>query len=1220
MVAPAPAKENDVALTRLERLLSERIVILDGAWGVLLQGRGLTEEEFRGDRFRDHPRDVRGDPDLLNLTQPEIISSVHHAYLDAGADITTTNTFTATSIGQADYGLQDAVYDINLAGARLAREAVARHEDRFVAGSVGPLNVTLSLSPKVEDASYRKVTFDQVYEAYAEQIRGLRDGGVDLLLIETIFDTLNAKAAIAAAMDVAPEVPRWISVTIVDRSGRTLSGQTIEAFWTSVEHAEPFSVGVNCSLGAAEMRPYLEALATVAPVFTTCHPNAGLPNAFGGYDEQPDTTAKYLREFAEAGLANILGGCCGTTPEHIRRVTTALEGLPPRRVPASRRLTSFSGLEPFVIRPDTGFVMIGERTNITGSRRFHRLIDAGDFQGGVEVALEQVRGGANLIDVNMDADLLDSDQAMSTFLNLVATEPEIARVPVMIDSSKWSVIEAGLKCVQGKGVVNSISLKEGDEAFLEKARTARRYGAGVVVMAFDEKGQADTVERKVQICERAYRLLTEEADLEPEDIIFDPCILAIATGIEEHNGYAKAFIAATRIIKERCPGVRISGGVSNLSFSFRGNDVVREAIHSAFLYHAIQAGLDMAIVNAGQLTLYQDIPADLLEHVEDIIFDRRPDATERMVTFAGNVRGEATKRERDLTWREGTVQDRLKHALIHGIVDFIEEDTEEARAQYPRPLEVIEGPLMEGMQVVGDLFGSGRMFLPQVVKSARAMKKAVAYLEPFMEEEKLRLGTTDRAQGKVVLATVKGDVHDIGKNIVGVVLGCNNYEVIDLGVMVPADVLLDTAADERCDIVGVSGLITPSLDEMVHVAKEMERRGIDLPLLIGGATTSKQHTAVRIAPEYGNPTVHVIDASRVVGVVSDLLDPERRSKLDRQNREDQQRLREQHAERDRRPLLPYDEARANRTPIVWHQRDLAVPAFTGTRVVEAPIETLRPYIDWTFFFTAWELKGRFPAILDHPAHGAAARELYENANDELDELVASDRISARGVYGFWPANTDGDDLVLQTGPGGVRFHMLRQQADHGDGRPNRSLADYVAPAETGLADHVGAFAVTAGIGVDEVVAQFEADHDDYRAIMVKALADRLAEAFAEHLHEVARREWYETGPAMTNEELIAERYRGIRPAFGYPSCPDHSEKRTLFDLLDAARLGMDLTESWAMLPAASVSGLYFGHPAARYFNVGRIGRDQVEDCARRKGIEVAEAERWLRPNLAYDPD
>jgi 5-methyltetrahydrofolate--homocysteine methyltransferase len=1216
----APSKTNDEVRSRLEQLLSERIVILDGAWGVLLQGRGLTEEEFRGERFRDHPRDVKGDPDLLNLTQPGIVSSVHHDYLEAGADITTTNTFTATSIGQADYGLQDAVYDMNVAGASLAREAVAGFDDRFVAGSVGPLNVTLSLSPKVEDASYRKVTFDQVYEAYAEQIRGLRDGGVDLLLIETIFDTMNAKAAIAAAIDVAPDIPRWISVTIVDRSGRTLSGQTIEAFWTSVEHARPFSVGVNCSLGAAEMRPYLEALATVAPVYTTCHPNAGLPNAFGGYDEQPDTTAKYLREFAEAGLANILGGCCGTTPEHIRRVAAALEGLPPRRVPAPRRLTSFSGLEPFAIRPDTGFVMIGERTNITGSKRFHRLIDAGDFQGGVEVALEQVRGGANLIDVNMDADLLDSEQAMTTFLNLVATEPEIARVPIMIDSSKWSVIEAGLKCVQGKGVVNSISLKEGDEAFLEKARTARRYGAGAVVMAFDEKGQADTVDRKVQICERAYRLLIDEAGFEPQDIIFDPCILAIATGIEEHNGYAKAFIEATRVIKERCPGVRISGGVSNLSFSFRGNDMVREAIHSAFLYHAIQAGLDMAIVNAGQLMLYQDIPADLLEHVEDIIFDRRPDATERMVTFAENVRGEATKRERDLTWREGTVEDRLKHALVHGIVDFIEEDTEEARAQYPRPLEVIEGPLMEGMQIVGDLFGSGRMFLPQVVKSARAMKKAVAYLEPFMEEEKLRLGTTDRAQGKVVLATVKGDVHDIGKNIVGVVLGCNNYEVIDLGVMVAADVLLDTAANEGCDIVGVSGLITPSLDEMVHVAKEMERRGIDLPLLIGGATTSKQHTAVRIAPEYGNPTVHVIDASRVVGVVSDLLDPERRAKLDRQNREDQQHLREQYAERDRRPLLPYAEARANRTPIVWHQQDLASPSFTGTRIVEASIETLRPYIDWTFFFTAWELKGRFPAILDHPAHGAAARELFENATELLDELVAGHRISARGVYGFWPANADGDDLALEVGAGGVRFHMLRQQADHGDGRPNRSLADFVAPAETGLTDHVGAFAVTAGIGVDEVVAEFEADNDDYRAIMVKALADRLAEAFAEHLHEVARREWYETGPRMVNEELIAERYRGIRPAFGYPSCPDHSEKRTLFRLLRAERLGMDLTESFAMLPAASVSGLYFGHPAARYFNVGRIGRDQVEDCARRKGIEVAEAERWLRPNLAYDPD
>src|SRR6266498_2452619 len=1203
MVADAAAKGNDVALARLERLLAERIVILDGAWGVLLQGRGLTEEEFRGDRFRDHPRDVRGDPDLLNLTQPDIISSVHHAYLDAGADITTTNTFTATSIGQADYGLQGAVYDMNLAGARLAREAVARHEDSFVAGSVGPLNVTLSLSPRVEDASYRTVTFDQVYEAYAEQIRGLRDGGVDLLRVRLV-DTLNAKAAIAAAMDVAPELPRWISVTIVDRSGRTLSGQTIEAFWTSVEHAEPFSVGVNCSLGAAEMRPYLQALATVAPVFTTCHPNAGLPNAFGGYDEQPDTTAKYLREFAEAGLANILGGCCGTTPEHIRRVATALEGLPPRRVPASRRLTSFSGLEPFSIRPDTGFVMIGERTNITGSRRFHRLIDAGDFQGGVEVALEQVRGGANLIDVNMDADLLDSEQAMSTFLNLVATEPEIARVPVMIDSSKWSVIEAGLKCVQGKGVVNSISLKEGDEAFLEKARTARRYGAGVVVMAFDEKGQADTVERKVQICERAYRLLTEEADLEPEDIIFDPCILAIATGIEEHNGYAKAFIEAARIIKERCPGVRISGGVSNLSFSFRGNDVVREAIHSAFLYHAIQAGLDMAIVNAGQLTLYQDIPADLLEHVEDIIFDRRPDATERMVTFAGNVRGEATKRERDLTWREGTVQDRLKHALIHGIVDFIEEDTEEARAQYPRPLEVIEGPLMEGMQVVGDLFGSGRMFLPQVVKSARAMKKAVAYLEPFMEEEKLRLGTTDRAQGKVVLATVKGDVHDIGKNIVGVVLGCNNYEVIDLGVMVPAAKILQTAIDEKVDMIGLSGLITPSLDEMVNVAKEMERRELDLPLLIGGATTSKQHTAVRIAPEYMQPTLHVLDASRVVGVVSSLLDAPRREKLDQENRELQERLREQHAEKERKPLLPIEEARANKERVPFDE--LPTPPFTGTEIVEVELSTLREYIDWQFFFHAWELKGKFPAILDQPA----ARELYDEAQALLDELVAGGLLQARGVYGFWPAHTEGDDVVLANG---TRFCFLRQQSAYGDSRPNRSLADYVALD----GDHVGAFAVAIH-GADELAGRAEADHDDYRAIMVKALADRFAEAFAEYLHQRARREWYEPDEQLSSEDLIAERFRGIRPAFGYPACPDHTEKRKLFDLLGAEQLGIELTETYAMTPAAAVSGIYLAHPQARYFSVGRLGRDQVEDYAARKGMTLEEAERWLAPNLGYE--
>jgi len=1203
----------------LASLLADRIVVLDGAWGVLLQGRGLSEEEFRGERFRDHPRDVRGDPDLLNLTHPEIIASVHDAYLDAGADITTTNTFTATSIGQADYGLADIAYDMNLAGARLAREATARHGCGFVAGSVGPLNVTLSMSPKVDDSSFRTVAFDQVYEAYAEQIRGLSDGGVDLLLIETIFDTLNAKAAIAAAMDVAPELPLWISVTIVDRSGRTLSGQTIEAFWTSIEHAEPLIVGVNCSLGASEMRPYIESLARVAPVPTSCYPNAGLPNAFGGFDETPEITSSLLRGFAQDGLVNVVGGCCGTTPEHIRMIADAVRGLPRRELPEqTERLTTFAGLEPFRITPETVFVMIGERTNITGSKRFRRLIESGDYQGGVEVAAEQVRSGANVIDVNMDADLLDSEKAMTTFLNLIATEPEIARVPIMIDSSKWSVIEAGLKCVQGRGIVNSISLKEGEDDFLAKARRIKRYGAAVVVMAFDEQGQAGTVERKVEICERAYRLLTQDAGYDPSDIIFDPNILAIATGMEEHDDFARAFIEATREIKRRCPGSKVSGGVSNLSFSFRGNEPVRQAIHSAFLYHARAAGLDMAIVNAGQLPVYDDIPKDLLEHVEDIIFNRRPDATERMVAFAETVKGGGMVREVDLSWREAPVEERLSHALVHGIVDFIEEDTEEARRRYDRPLEVIEGPLMDGMRIVGDLFGAGKMFLPQVVKSARAMKRAVAYLEPFMEAEKESSGSEARSQGKVVLATVKGDVHDIGKSIVGVVLGCNSYEVIDLGVMAPADLILDTATERGCDIVGLSGLITPSLDEMVNVANEMQRRGMDLPLLIGGATTSRQHTAVRIAPRYDRPTIHVIDASRVVGVVSSLLDADRRAKLDRENRELQERLRRQHEERERTPLLPYRRAVENRTPIEWRVEDLAVPSFTGTRVVEPVLSTLRPYIDWTFFFTAWELKGRFPAILDHAAHGAAARELFEHANQLLDGIVADGLLQARGVFGFWPANAEGDDLVLENG---AVFPMLRQQVYRGgDGRPNRSLADYLAPAESGLADHIGAFAVTAGLGADDLVKRFEAEHDDYRAIMVKALADRLAEAFAEHLHEEARLAWgYET-ERRSSEELIAERYRGIRPAFGYPACPDHSQKRRLFDLLGARELGIDLTGSCAMTPPASVSGLYLAHPQARYFNVGRIGKDQLEDYARRQGESVAEAERWLRPNLAYDAD
>ncbi|MDX6512582.1 MAG: 5-methyltetrahydrofolate--homocysteine methyltransferase, partial [Gaiellaceae bacterium] len=961
-------------------------------------------------------------------------------------------------IGQADYGLEDAVYDMNVAGARLARAAAEEAGgDRFVAGSVGPLNITLSLSPRVEDPGYRAVTFDRVRDAYAEQIRGLRDGGVDLLLIETVFDTLNAKAAIAAAIDVAPDLPRWISVTIVDRSGRTLSGQTVEAFWTAVEHANPLLVGVNCSLGAADMRPFVSDLARFAPVYTSCHPNAGLPNAFGGYDEGPEMTSGLLREFAEAGWVNLVGGCCGTTPEHTRAIAAAVEGLAPRVVPEPRHAARFSGLEPFEIREDTNFVLIGERTNVTGSARFRRLIEADDFQGAVDVALEQVRGGANILDVNMDADLLDSERAMTRFLNVVATEPEVARLPIMVDSSRWSVLQAGLKCIQGKGIVNSISLKEGEEAFLEQARTIRRYGAAAIVMAFDEEGQAATVEDKVRICGRAYDLLTADG-FPAEDIVFDPNVLAVATGIEEHDRYALDFIEALPLIKARCPGVHTSGGISNLSFSFRGNDVVREAMHAAFLFHAIRAGLDMGIVNAGQLAVYQDIPADLLERVEDVIFARRADATERLVELAESVRGEGTKRELDLSWREAPVEERLSYALVHGVVDFIEEDTEEARQRAARPLDVIEGPLMSGMQVVGDLFGDGKMFLPQVVKSARAMKRAVAYLEPYMEAEKAAAGNGGgpSTQGKVVLATVKGDVHDIGKNIVGVVLGCNNYEVVDLGVMVPAQTILDTAVELGAHAVGLSGLITPSLDEMVNVAQEMERRGLDLPLLIGGATTSKQHTAVRIAPAYSKPTVHVLDASRVVGVVSDLLDDERSVRLDTENRELQERLREQHSERAGKPLLPFAEAQANRERVAFD--DLSTPAFVGRRVVEADLATLREYVDWQFFFHAWELKGKFPAILEQPA----ARDLWDDAQQLLDAIVAEGSLVARGVHGFWPASSDGDDIVVQDDNDDelTRFCFLRQQSAYGDSRPNRSLADWVAAS----GDYIGAFAVTAGIG------------------------------------------------------------------------------------------------------------------------------------------------------------
>jgi 5-methyltetrahydrofolate--homocysteine methyltransferase len=1190
-------------IEQFKNLLDERLVLLDGSYGVLIQKTVKGEDAYRGERFADHPRDLAGDPDLLNLTRPEVVREIHRSYLEAGADVVTTNTFTATTIGQADYGLEPHAYEMNVEGARLAR-AAADELDRpaWVAGSIGPLNVSLSLSPKVDDPTFRNATFDQVREAYAEQIRGLVEGGVDILMVETIFDTLNAKAALVAAQDVAPDLPLWISFTAVDRSGRNLSGQTVEAFWTSVEHAEPLIVGVNCSLGATEMRPFVEDLARVASTYTACHPNAGLPNQFGEHDEQPDDTSRILGEFAREGLVNVVGGCCGTTPDHIRAIGRAVNGTRSRKVPARSDRPRWSGLEPFELGPDTGFVVVGERTNVTGSARFRRLIEADDYQGAVDVALEQVRGGANLLDVNMDADLLDAERAMTTFLNVIATEPEVARIPIMVDSSRWSALEAGLKCIQGKGVVNSISLKEGEEQFLDQATTVRRYGAGVVVMAFDEQGQADTVERKVEICGRAYDLLTEQADFQPEDIVFDPNVLAVGTGIEEHNDYARNFIEALPLIKKRCPGSRTSGGISNLSFSFRGNDVVREAMHAAFLFHAIQAGLDMGIVNAGQLAVYQDIPEELLEHVEDVIFNRRPDATERLVTLADNYRGEGTKRELDVAWRDAPVEKRLEHALVHGIVDHIEEDTEEARQRADRPLDVIEGPLMAGMQVVGDLFGSGKMFLPQVVKSARAMKRAVAYLEPYMEDEK----GEDRTQGRVVLATVKGDVHDIGKNIVGVVLGCNNYDVIDLGVMVSADKILDTAVTEGCDIVGLSGLITPSLDEMVNVAKEMERRGFELPLLIGGATTSKQHTAVRIAPSYSQPTLHVLDASRVVGVVSNLLDPVRRAALAQENTELQDRLRDQHAERDRKPLLAIEEARANRQEVEFGE--LSVPEFTGTRAVEPTLEELVPYIDWQFFFHAWELKGKFPAILDQPA----AKELYDDAQELLGEIVRDGSLQARGVYGFWPARADGDDIVLENG---ARLPMLRQQSDYGDSRPNRSLADYVAPD----GDHLGGFAVSIH-GADELAARYESEHDDYRAIMVKALADRLAEAFAEYLHEVARRQWYEAGPKLSSDELIAERFRGIRPAYGYPASPDHSEKATLFALLGADELGMELTETFATIPGASVSGIYLGHPQARYFAVGRIARDQAEDYAARKGMELAEVERWLRPNLAYEPE
>jgi 5-methyltetrahydrofolate--homocysteine methyltransferase len=1235
----------------LADLLAGRILVLDGAMGTMVQRLGLTEADFRGTRFAGHPRDLAGDNDLLVLTRPDLIRAIHEEYLAAGADIIETCTFNGTAIAQADYGLEAVAREINVEAARLACAAAAAWtartpgRPRFVAGSIGPTNKTLSISPDVNDPSARAVTFDLMRASYAEQIAGLIEGGCHALLVETIFDTLNAKAAIVAAEEVfdrlGVRLPLLLSVTIADRSGRTLSGQTVDAFWVSVAHARPLAVGLNCALGAKQLRPYLADLARVADVFVSCHPNAGLPNAFGQYDEQPGETAACLREFATAGLVNIVGGCCGTTPTHIRAIAAAVEGIPPRRVPARGEagptgtrqgddeppapwealgLTCYAGLETLTLRPDSAFQMIGERTNVTGSARFRRLITSGDFAAAVGVALDQVRGGANILDVNMDEGMLDSEQAMTRFLNLVATEPEVARLPVMIDSSRWSVIEAGLKCVQGKALVNSISLKEGEEEFLRRAAVVRRYGAAAVVMAFDEQGQAETRERKVAVLERAYRLLVDRAGYRPLDIVLDPAVLTIGTGIEDHNRYAMAFIEATRALKARCPGAKISGGISNLSFAFRGNEPVREAMHAAFLYHAIRAGLDMGIVNAGQLAVYEDIPPELLERVEDLIFDRRPDATERLVQVAGTVQGEAKRKEPELAWRAAPVEARLAHALVHGVLDFLAQDVEEARTRYPHPLAVIEGPLMDGMKVVGDLFGSGRMFLPQVVKSARAMKQAVACLLPYMEADRTASG--HRAQGRVLLATVKGDVHDIGKNIVGVVLGCNDYEVVDLGVMVPAARILDEAEGRGADVIGLSGLITPSLDEMVAVATEMERRGSTVPLLIGGATTSRQHTAVRIAPRYSGPTAYVPDASRVAGVVRSLLSPELRPEFERVNRAEQEATRRQHASRPVRRLLSYADARANADRLDWQGVTPAVPAFLGRRVIDPlPLAELVPLIDWTYFFAAWQVKGRFPALLDDPVRGSAARELYDDGRRLLDEIVAAGLLGARGVYGFWPAASEDDDIVLFADASRTReltrFPMLRQQEETADGGPNRSLADFVAPRGP-VADYLGAFAVTAGVGTDELVARYRDQRDDYRAIMVKALADRLAEAAAEWIHARARRDWgYGRDEHLGPDDLRAERYRGIRPAFGYPACPDHSEKWRLFELLDAAPLGLSLTESAAMSPAASVSGLYFSHPAARYFSVGRVGADQVESYARRKHVATSEAERWLAPNLGY---
>jgi 5-methyltetrahydrofolate--homocysteine methyltransferase len=1238
--AARPPRSREERAALLPSLLAQRILVIDGAMGTLIQSYELDEAGFRGDdaRFRDHPRDLRGDNDLLSITQPAIVRAIHDAYLDAGADIIETNTFTATRIAQADYALEDVVREMNASAARIAREAADAAEaaepdrPRFVAGALGPTNRTGSISPDVNDPSARNVTFEELAAAYQEAAEGLIEGGADLLLIETIFDTLNGKAAIfgveTAFEATGVRLPLIVSGTIVDASGRTLSGQTVEAFWTSVAHARPVIVGLNCALGAGALRPHVADLSRVAPIPVSVYPNAGLPNEFGGYDDTPESMAHVIGGFARDGLVNVAGGCCGSTPAHVRAIADAVAGLPPRVPPEVEPKTRLAGLEMLEIpQPGNVFVNVGERTNVTGSRKFAKLILEDRFEEAVEVARQQVDAGAQLIDVNMDEAMLDSAAAMTRFLRLIASEPDISRVPVMIDSSKWSVIEAGLRCVQGKSVVNSISMKEGEDAFLEHARLCRRYGAAVVVMAFDEAGQADTVERKVTIARRAYELLTTKAGFAPEDVILDPNIFAIATGIEEHNGYAVAFIEATRRLKAELPGVKISGGVSNVSFSFRGNDPVREAIHSVFLYHAIAAGMDMGIVNAGQLAIYDDIDPDLRELVEDVVLNRRPDATERLLAVADAVGAQERAAGADvLAWRALPVQERLTHALVEGIDAFIVEDTEEARQAAARPIHVIEGPLMAGMNVVGDLFGSGKMFLPQVVKSARVMKKAVAHLVPFIEAEK-EPGAA-RTAGRVVMATVKGDVHDIGKNIVGVVLQCNNYEVRDLGVMVPSAKILEAAREWDADFIGLSGLITPSLEEMSFVASEMERQGFQIPLLIGGATTSKTHTAVKIEPKYHAPVVHVIDASRAVGVASALLDRDGREAFAAGVRDEYARVRHDRGERQEREARhPYEEARRHRFVIDWTGPGAVRPprpSFLGVRTIEAhPLGELVDRIDWTPFFATWELRGAYPAIFDDPKVGTAARDLHRDALALLARIVDERLLTAKAAFGFWPANSVGDDIELYASDArdevAAVVHTLRQQMVKPPGRPNLALADFTAPKETGVADYVGAFAVTAGHGLEEVAASFKAAHDDYNAILATALADRLAEAFAERLHELVRREFWGYSPNehLPNDAVIREEYQGIRPAPGYPACPDHTEKGTLFALLGAEeRAGISLTESFAMWPGAAVSGYYFWHPQAHYFGLGRIGRDQLEDYAARKGVDVETMARWLAPNLA----